>query len=69
VWRGEIRFEKLTFSYGRHDGTPLFEGLNFIIRLGKSFGLVSRSGSGKSTLVNLLLRFSEPERRCFRIDR
>jgi ATP-binding cassette subfamily B multidrug efflux pump len=68
VTRGEIRFEDVSFSYGRRDGQAVFERLNLVIRPGERVGLVGRSGAGKSTLVNLLLRFYEPERGSIRID-
>jgi ATP-binding cassette, subfamily B, multidrug efflux pump len=68
VSRGEIRFEDVTFSYGRHDGTPVIDRLTLTIRPGERVGVVGRSGSGKSTLVNLLLRFYDVERGSIRID-
>jgi ATP-binding cassette subfamily B multidrug efflux pump len=68
VSRGEIRFDQVTFDYGRSDGVPVLDGLDFTIRPGERVGLVGRSGSGKSTLVNLLLRFYELERGSVRID-
>ncbi len=68
VSRGEIRFEQVNFDYGRSDGVPVLDGLDFTIRPGERVGLVGRSGSGKSTLVNLLLRFYELERGSIRID-
>ncbi|MBX3624892.1 MAG: ABC transporter ATP-binding protein [Rhizobacter sp.] len=58
VTRGELRFEKVGFSYG---GGPqarqVIDGLSLHIRPGEKIGLVGRSGAGKSTIVNLLLRF------------
>jgi ATP-binding cassette subfamily B multidrug efflux pump len=68
VSRGEIRFEDVTFSYGRRDGAPVLDRLTFTIRPGERVGLVGRSGAGKSTLVNLLLRFFELERGRILID-
>jgi ATP-binding cassette subfamily B multidrug efflux pump len=68
VTRGEIRFEHLTFTYGRSDGRRVLDDLNLVIRPGERVGLVGRSGAGKSTLVNLLLRFHENERGSIRID-
>jgi ATP-binding cassette, subfamily B, multidrug efflux pump len=68
VPRGEIRFEGVTFSYGRRDGAPVLDHLSLTIRPGERVGLVGRSGSGKSTLVNLLLRFYDLERGSIRID-
>jgi ATP-binding cassette subfamily B multidrug efflux pump len=61
VTRGEIRFDGLTFSYGRSDALPVVANLNLTIRPGERVGLVGRSGAGKSTLVNLLLRLHETE--------
>jgi ATP-binding cassette subfamily B multidrug efflux pump len=68
VSRGEIRFEDVTFNYGRRDGQPVLDRLSLTIRPGERVGLVGRSGSGKSTLVNLLLRFYELEQGAIRID-
>jgi ATP-binding cassette subfamily B multidrug efflux pump len=61
VTRGEIRFENVSFSYGRTDAPPVLDRLDFTIRPGERVGLVGRSGAGKSSLVNLLLRFYSPE--------
>jgi ATP-binding cassette subfamily B multidrug efflux pump len=68
VPRGEIRFENVSFDYGRGDGVPVLDRLDLAIRPGERVGLVGRSGSGKSTLVNLLLRFYELEHGAIRID-
>ena len=68
VTRGEIRFENLTFGYGRKDTAPVVSQLNLAIRPGERVGIVGRSGAGKSTLVNLLLRFHEPEGGRISID-
>jgi ATP-binding cassette subfamily B multidrug efflux pump len=65
---GEIRFEHLTFTYGRNDGKRVLDDLNLVIRPGERVGLVGRSGAGKSTLLNLLLRFHEVEQGSIRID-
>jgi ATP-binding cassette subfamily B multidrug efflux pump len=68
VSRGEIRFDDVSFNYGRADGLPVLDRLNLTIRPGERVGLVGRSGAGKSTLVNLLLRFHDPERGAILID-
>ena len=65
---GEIRFEHLTFTYGRKDGKRVLDDLNLVIQPGERIGLIGRSGAGKSTLVNLLLRFHEVEQGRIRID-
>ncbi|HEY8521165.1 MAG TPA: ABC transporter ATP-binding protein [Gammaproteobacteria bacterium] len=68
VSRGEIRFERVRFGYGRKDGVPVIDDLDLVIRPGERVGIVGRSGAGKSTLVNLLLRFHEPEAGRILID-
>jgi ATP-binding cassette subfamily B multidrug efflux pump len=65
---GEIRFEHITFTYGRDDGKKVLDDLQLVIRPGERVGLVGRSGAGKSTLVNLLLRFHDLETGSLRID-
>ena len=68
VPHGEIRFEHLTFTYGRTDGKRVLDDLHLVIKPGERVGLVGRSGAGKSTLVNLLLRFHDIEQGSIRID-
>jgi ATP-binding cassette, subfamily B, multidrug efflux pump len=68
VSRGEIRFEDVTFSYGRGPDHAVLKGLDIEIRPGERVGIVGRSGAGKSTLVNLLLRFFDPEHGRIVID-
>jgi ATP-binding cassette subfamily B multidrug efflux pump len=65
---GEIRFEHVTFTYGRSDGKRVLDDLNLVVRPGERVGIVGRSGAGKSTLVNLLLRFHDLEAGSLRID-
>ena len=61
VSRGEIRFEHVTFAYGRTDSSPVLSDLTLHVKAGERVGIVGRSGAGKSTLVNLLLRFHDLE--------
>jgi ATP-binding cassette subfamily B multidrug efflux pump len=68
VRRGEIRFENLSFGYGRTDAAPVVQNLSLTIRSGERVGLVGRSGAGKSTLVNLLLRLHDTESGRITID-
>ncbi|MDP3317110.1 MAG: ATP-binding cassette domain-containing protein, partial [Devosia sp.] len=68
VERGEIRFDAVTFTYGRDDGQRVLDALDLVIRPGERVGIVGRSGAGKSTLVNLLLRFHDMEQGSLRID-
>jgi ATP-binding cassette subfamily B multidrug efflux pump len=59
VTRAEIRFEDVTFHYGR--GSGVIDNLTLDIPPGQRLGIIGRSGAGKSTLVNLLLRFYDLE--------
>ena len=59
VAKGEIRFENVTFHYGKKSG--IIENLSLTIAPGEKVGLVGRSGAGKSTIANLLLRFYDVE--------
>ncbi|KQW29045.1 multidrug ABC transporter ATP-binding protein [Rhizobium sp. Root274] len=66
VTKGAIRFDKVSFHYGRKGG--IIEDFSLDIRPGERIGLVGRSGAGKSTLVNLLLRFYDVETGRITID-
>lgn len=59
VSQGEVRFEQVSFSYGKGGG--LIDGLDLVVHPGEKIGLVGPSGAGKSTLVNLLLRLYDLE--------
>lgn len=66
VTKGAIRFDNVSFHYGRKGG--IIENLSLDIKPGERIGLVGRSGAGKSTLVNLLLRFYDVESGRITID-
>jgi ATP-binding cassette subfamily B multidrug efflux pump len=66
VPKGEIRFDGVSFHYGKQGG--VIEDLTLTIRPGEKIGLIGRSGAGKSTLVNLLLRFYDLESGRILID-
>jgi ATP-binding cassette subfamily B multidrug efflux pump len=76
VTRGEIRFDRVSFSYSAgiselgtpNFGKPVLDNIDLIVRPGERIGLVGRSGAGKSTLVNLLLRFFDIEQGRITVD-
>ena len=57
VQNGEVRFDRVCFSYSEQSDKPVINDFSLTIRPGERIGVVGRSGAGKSTLVNLLLRF------------
>jgi ATP-binding cassette subfamily B multidrug efflux pump len=66
VTKGEVRFQDVSFHYGREDG--VIEDLDFVIRPGEKVGLVGTSGAGKTTIVSLLLRLHDLEKGRILID-
>lgn len=55
-WRGEIRFEDVSFRYpGAHH--PALEHISFTAEPGKTTAVIGSTGCGKSTLLNLIPRF------------
>ena len=66
--RGEVHFERVSFSYpSRPDGRAL-DGLTLSVSPGERVALVGPSGAGKSTVFQLLLRFYDPAGGSIRID-
>jgi subfamily B ATP-binding cassette protein MsbA len=63
--REGIRFDKVSFSYGRE---PVLRDVSLDVRAGEVVALVGRTGSGKTTLADLLLRFYEPIAGSIEID-
>lgn len=65
-FRGQIGFERATFSYAR--GAAVLSGIDFEIPPGTHVALVGSSGAGKSTLLAAILRLLDPTTGCVRID-
>ncbi|HEY9010190.1 MAG TPA: ABC transporter ATP-binding protein [Devosia sp.] len=55
ITEGRIRFENVTFHYGKH-ATALYRDFSVEIAPGERVGLVGHSGSGKTTFVKLIQR-------------
>jgi ABC-type multidrug transport system fused ATPase/permease subunit len=64
--RGDIRFDNVSFHYGKEGG--IIDDLSLHIRPGERVALVGPSGAGKTTIVNLLLRLFEVEEGRILID-
>jgi ATP-binding cassette, subfamily B, bacterial len=64
--KGEVRFEGVSFAYGRRRGGV--QELSLTIAAGEKIGIVGASGAGKSTLVALLLRLYDTEKGRVLID-
>jgi len=63
--RGEIEFDRVTFSYG---GVAVLEDMSFRIAPGTICAILGPSGAGKSTLADLLVRFYDPGSGAIRLD-
>ena len=63
---GEVRFEKIDFSYDPR--RPIFRGLSLVLAAGKTTAVVGSSGAGKSTLSRLLYRFYDVQAGRILID-
>ena len=59
VKRGDIKFEKVSFSYPNTEEQAI-KNINISIDGGTTTALVGHSGAGKSTIINLLPRFYDP---------
>jgi ATP-binding cassette, subfamily B, bacterial len=64
--KGEVRFDGVSFGYGRGRGGV--QDIDLTIRAGEKLGIVGASGAGKSTLVALLLRLYDAEKGRVLVD-
>jgi ATP-binding cassette subfamily B protein len=63
---GRVRFENVSFSYGKHSG--ILKGISFEAQPRQVVALVGPTGSGKSTVINLIPRFYDPSEGRITID-
>ncbi|MFA6736052.1 MAG: ABC transporter ATP-binding protein [Saccharofermentanales bacterium] len=57
--RGEVRFEKVDFSYV--EDADVLNKVSFVLEPGKMIAIVGPTGAGKSTIANLMMRFYDPD--------
>lgn len=67
IEEGRIRFEDVTFHYGKH-ATALYTDFSVDIAPGERIGLVGHSGSGKTTFVKLIQRLYDVTKGRITID-
>jgi len=65
--RGEVRFEKVRFSYDPLQ-KPVLDRIDLTVRPGEMIAMVGPSGAGKSTLMALVQRLYDPTDGCIRVD-
>lgn len=63
--RGDIKFEHVTFSYGKN---KVLKDFSLEIKPQEKVGIVGLSGAGKTTLCNLLLRMYDVDAGSVKVD-
>ena len=63
---GRVAFEDVLFGY--EQGSPVLNGLSFVVEPGQTIAFVGPSGAGKSTIFNLLMRLYDVDHGVVRID-
>ncbi|MGN0407214.1 MAG: ABC transporter ATP-binding protein [Bacteroides sp.] len=53
---GSVRFENVSFAYGKHASEPVLKNISLEIKAGETIGIIGGTGSAKSSLVNLISR-------------
>jgi ABC-type multidrug transport system fused ATPase/permease subunit len=69
VITGEVRFNRVSFSYPSRKDIRVLKDINFAVSKGQQVALVGPSGAGKSTIAGLLFRFYQPDSGSILIDR
>ena len=64
---GDIRFDKVTFTY-QHTGIKALNNFSLDIRPGEKLAVIGKTGSGKSTLAHLLLRMYDAQEGKLLVD-
>jgi ATP-binding cassette subfamily B protein len=64
--RGEIRFDRVSFSYG--GGEYALRDIDLVVPPGQTVALVGETGAGKSTFAKLVSRFYDPTEGAILVD-
>ncbi len=65
-FRGDIKFEDVSFSY--QPDTPVLKNVSLEIKPGQTAAFVGPTGAGKSTIISLVARFYDPTSGVIKID-
>ena len=65
--RGNIRFEKVSFSY-KDTGIQVFDKVSFSLKAGETLAIFGSVGTGKTTLIQLLMRIYDVDEGIIYID-
>ncbi len=67
--KGEIEFDRLTFSYPDSDGVEVLRDVSVHVAPGETLAIIGRTGCGKTTMMSLLERlFDAPRPGMVRLD-
>lgn len=65
--QGNVKFDKVSFSYNKHV-EPVLKEISFEAKAGSTVGIIGMTGSGKSTLIKLLGRLMDVDEGTIYID-
>ena len=66
-FKGEIEFEKVSFSY--KDDQPILTDVSLAIKAGQVAAFVGPTGAGKTTIISLVARFYDPTSGTIKAER
>ena len=68
LFKGEIEFSNVSFSYPCQPDVTVLSNLSFKIKEGQEVAFVGESGSGKTSIVKLLMRLYDPNKGAILLD-
>jgi ATP-binding cassette subfamily C protein LapB len=66
--RGEIEFDRVSFSYPGEDAVEVLREISFRIAPGEHVAIIGKVGSGKSTINRLILGLYQPTSGSIKVD-